>query len=97
LAESESLGGAPADFGRMNNRVFDCRIWEMTGMNPTADLWDDIDAPKATALAQQEQAAAHTGDIARQQDRIVRLEKRVADVKLVLFGPPCRRQPQWRL
>ena len=43
-------------------------------MNSTADLWDDIDAPKAIVLAQQEQAAAHTGDIARQQDRIVRLE-----------------------
>jgi hypothetical protein len=97
LAESESLGGAPADFGRMNNRVFDCRIWEMTGMNPTADLRNDSDAPKAIVLAQQGQAAMHTGDIARLQDHIVRLEKRVADVKLVLFGPPCRRQPQWRL
>ena len=69
----------------------------MAGMNSASDLPDDIDALKAIILAQQEQAAVHTGVIARKEDRIVRLEKRVADVKLVLFGPPCRRQPQWRL
>ena len=43
-------------------------------MNPAADLPDDIDALKAIILAQQEQAAVHTGVIARKEDRIVRLE-----------------------
>lgn len=58
----------------------------MTGMNAAADLPDDIDALKAIILAQQEQAAVHTGVIARKEDRIVRLEKLVADFKRALFG-----------
>ena len=55
-------------------------------MSSAADLPDDIDALKAIILAQQEQAAVHTGVIARKEDRIVRLEKLVADFKRALFG-----------
>lgn len=51
-----------------------------------SDLPDDIDALKAIILAQQEQAALHSGVIARKEDRIVRLEKLVADFKRALFG-----------
>lgn len=58
----------------------------MTGMNAASDLPDDIDALKAIILAQQEQAAVHTGVIARKEDRIVRLEKLVADFKRALFA-----------
>lgn len=58
----------------------------MAGMNSASDLPDDIDALKAIILAQQEQAAVHTGVIARKEDRIVRLEKLVADFKRALFG-----------
>ncbi|WP_417811835.1 IS66 family transposase [Thalassospira alkalitolerans] len=55
-------------------------------MNSASDLPDDIDALKAIILAQQEQAAVHTGVIARKEVRIVRLEKLVADFKRALFG-----------
>lgn len=55
-------------------------------MNSSSDLPDDIDALKAIILAQQEQAAVHTGVIARKEERIVRLEKLVSDFKRALFG-----------
>lgn len=55
-------------------------------MNSASDLPDDINALKAIILAQQEQAAVHTGVIARKEDRIVRLEKLVADFKRALVG-----------
>lgn len=55
-------------------------------MSSAADLPDDIAALKAIILAQQELAAVHTGVIARKEDRIVRLEKLVADFKRALFG-----------
>ena len=58
----------------------------MTGMNAAADLPDDIDALKAIILAQQEQANVQSGVIARKEDRIIRLEKLVADFKRALFG-----------
>jgi transposase len=55
-------------------------------MIATADLPDDIDALKAIILAQQEQNAIHEGVIARKEDRIVQLEKLVADYKRAMFG-----------
>lgn len=58
----------------------------MAGMNSAADLPDDIEALKAIIVAQQEQAGVQAGVIARKEDRIVQLEKLVADYKRALFG-----------
>ena len=58
----------------------------MAGMNSAADLPDDIDALKAIIVAQQEQAGVQAGVIARKEDRIVQLEKLVANYKRALFG-----------
>ncbi len=55
-------------------------------MIATADLPDDIDALKAIILARQERRAIHEGVIARKEDRIIRLEKPVADYKRAMFG-----------
>lgn len=58
----------------------------MAGMNSAADLPDDIEALKAIIVAQQAQAGVQAGVIARKEDRIVQLEKLVADYKRALFG-----------
>lgn len=51
-----------------------------------ADLPDDVDALKAMILASQSQIAVHKGVIARKEERIVQLEKLVADYKRAMFG-----------
>jgi len=51
-----------------------------------ADLLDDIDALKAMALAAQSRVDQQDGVIIRKEERIVQLEKLVADYKRALFG-----------
>ena len=55
-------------------------------MNAAANLPDDIQALKAIILAQQEQNAVQAGVIDRKENRIVQLEKLVADYKRAMFG-----------
>ena len=63
-------------------------------MTSSADLPDDIDALKALLVAaeaqisaQNETLAARDGIIERKEDRIIRLEKLLADFKRALYGP----------
>ncbi len=51
-----------------------------------ADLPDDIDALKAIILASQAKMADQDGIIERKEDRIIRLEKLLADFKRALYG-----------
>jgi hypothetical protein len=51
-----------------------------------ADLPDDIDALKAIILASQTKMADQDGIIERKEDRIIRLEKLLADFKRALYG-----------
>lgn len=51
-----------------------------------ADLPDDIDALKAIILASQAKLADQDGIIERKEDRIIRLEKLLADFKRALYG-----------
>ena len=51
-----------------------------------ADLPDDIDALKAMVLAAQSRADQQDGVLIRKEERIVQLEKLVADYKRALFG-----------
>lgn len=50
------------------------------------DLPDDIDALKAIILASQAKMADQDGIIERKEDRIIRLEKLLADLKRALYG-----------
>jgi len=50
------------------------------------DLPDDIDALKAIIMASQVKMAAQDGVIERKEDRIIRLEKLLADFKRALYG-----------
>jgi transposase len=47
---------------------------------------DDIDALKAINLASQAKMVDHDGIIERKEDRIIRLEKLLADFKRALYG-----------
>ena len=51
-----------------------------------ADLPDDIDALKAIILASQAKMVDQDGIIERKEDRIIRLEKLLADFKRALYG-----------
>jgi len=51
-----------------------------------ADLPDDIDALKAIIMASQAKMMAQDGIIERKEDRIIRLEKLLADFKRALYG-----------
>ena len=51
-----------------------------------ADLPDDIDALKAIIMASQAKIIDQDGIIERKEDRIIRLEKLLADFKRALFG-----------
>ena len=51
-----------------------------------ADLPDNIDALKAIILASQAKMMAQDGIIERKEDRIIRLEKLLADFKRALYG-----------
>ncbi len=55
-------------------------------MRETDDLPDDINTLKAIILAQRERHAIQQAVIARKEDRIVQLEKLVADYKRAMFG-----------
>lgn len=55
-------------------------------MNFPADLPDDIDALKAIIMASQAKMMAQDGIIERKEDRIIRLEKLLADFKRALYG-----------
>ncbi|MAY85357.1 MAG: IS66 family transposase [Pseudooceanicola sp.] len=55
-------------------------------MMNAADLPDDTDALKAMILASQSRIAEQNGVIDRKEDRIVQLEKLVADYKRAMFG-----------
>jgi hypothetical protein len=55
-------------------------------MTSPADLPDDIDALKATILASQAKMTEQDGVIERKKDRIVRLEKLLADFMWALCG-----------
>jgi transposase len=51
-----------------------------------ADLPDDIDALKAIIMASQAKMVEQDGIIERKEDRIIRLEKLLADFKRALYG-----------
>ena len=55
-------------------------------MSFPADLPDDIDALKAIIMASQAKMMAQDGIIERKEDRIIRLEKLLADFKRALYG-----------
>ena len=55
-------------------------------MTSTADLPDDIDALKAIIMASQAKMSEQDGIIERKEDRIIRLEKLLADFKRALYG-----------
>lgn len=55
-------------------------------MTSPADLPDDIDALKAIILTSQTKMADQDGIIERKEDRIIRLEKLLADFKRALYG-----------
>tara|TARA_R110002072_G_scaffold127798_1_gene265243 strand:+ start:42 stop:824 length:783 start_codon:yes stop_codon:yes gene_type:complete len=55
-------------------------------MTSPADLPDDIDALKAIILASHAKMADQDGIIERKEDRIIRLEKLLADFKRALYG-----------
>jgi hypothetical protein len=55
-------------------------------MTSPADLPDDIDALKAIVLASQSKMTEQDGVIERKEDRIIRLEKLLADFKRALYG-----------
>ncbi|WP_035899738.1 IS66 family transposase zinc-finger binding domain-containing protein, partial [Labrenzia sp. DG1229] len=55
-------------------------------MASAADLPDDIDALKAIIMASQATMAEQDGIIERKEDRIIRLEKLLADFKRALYG-----------
>jgi len=56
------------------------------GMTSAADLPDDIDALKAIIMASQAKMSEQDGIIERKEDRILRLEKLLADFKRALYG-----------
>jgi transposase len=55
-------------------------------MTSAADLPDDIDALKAIIMASQAKMSEQDGIIERKEDRILRLEKLLADFKRALYG-----------
>jgi len=55
-------------------------------MTSPPDLPDDIDALKAIIMASQAKMADQDGVIERKEDRIIRLEKLLADFKRALYG-----------
>ncbi len=55
-------------------------------MSFPADLPDDINALKAIIMASQAKMMAQDGVIVRKEDRIIRLEKLLADFKRALYG-----------
>lgn len=55
-------------------------------MTSAADLPDDIDALKAIILASQAKMSEQDGIIERKEDRIIQLEKLLADFKRALYG-----------
>jgi len=55
-------------------------------MTSAADLPDDIDALKAIIMASQAKMVDQDGIIERKEDRILRLEKLLADFKRALYG-----------
>tara|TARA_R110002072_G_scaffold298654_1_gene472851 strand:+ start:887 stop:1333 length:447 start_codon:yes stop_codon:yes gene_type:complete len=55
-------------------------------MTSAADLPDDIDALKAIIMASKATMAEQDGIIERKEDRIIRLEKLLADFKRALYG-----------
>lgn len=55
-------------------------------MTSAADLPDDIDALKAIIMASQAKMSEQDGIIERKEDRIIRLEKLLADFKRALYG-----------
>ncbi|WP_386630137.1 IS66 family transposase [Sulfitobacter geojensis] len=55
-------------------------------MTSAANLPDDIDALKAIILASQAKMSEQDGIIERKEDRIIRLEKLLADFKRALYG-----------
>ena len=56
------------------------------GMTSAADLPEDIDALKAIIMASQAKMSEQDGIIERKEDRILRLEKLLADFKRALYG-----------
>ncbi len=55
-------------------------------MTSAADLPDDINALKAIVMASQAKMSEQDGIIERKEDRILRLEKLLADFKRALYG-----------
>ena len=54
-------------------------------MTSAADLPDDINALKAIVMASQAKMSEQDGIIERKEDRILRLEKLLADFKRALY------------
>ena len=55
-------------------------------MTSASDLPDNIDALKAIIMASQAKMSEQDGIIERKEDRILRLEKLLADFKRALYG-----------